>query len=251
MPGGLSYQKGAAKAVMLKTKRDTDFEAMHSLALPGGHGHFSPLMKAALFGVEAAVEGVGSSELDRKGSHGHTALMIGALAGRTEVCRILLAQGANSRDCATNGWTPLFFAAANGHLGVVELMLEQCDNVQAQLAHCDATRQTVFDVAKAGAQVYADKKGRHELAKLYVDSNHARTLVVLEDAAREVASIARKRFASRLSRSSSRMSMAISRASMAAATSRLSTAAGNVKRSVGSQFSRAKRGTQGEAIVKL
>jgi ankyrin repeat protein len=48
-------------------------------------------------------------------------LMLASLKGLSEVCKQLIKQGA---DVNKPGWTPLHYAATNGHLAVMELLLD-------------------------------------------------------------------------------------------------------------------------------
>jgi ankyrin repeat protein len=48
-------------------------------------------------------------------------LMLASLKGLNEVCKQLIKQGA---DVNKPGWTPLHYAATNGHLAIMELLLE-------------------------------------------------------------------------------------------------------------------------------
>jgi len=49
-------------------------------------------------------------------------LMLAALAGDVDVCRLLIARDA---DVNKTGWAPLHYAATNGHLDVMRLLLEE------------------------------------------------------------------------------------------------------------------------------
>lgn len=49
-------------------------------------------------------------------------LMLAALKGLTDLCRQLIALGA---DVNKPGWTPLHYAATNGHLATMELLLDE------------------------------------------------------------------------------------------------------------------------------
>lgn len=49
-------------------------------------------------------------------------LMLAALKGLTDLCRQLIALGA---DVNKPGWTPLHYAATNGHLKTMELLLDE------------------------------------------------------------------------------------------------------------------------------
>lgn len=56
-------------------------------------------------------------------------LMIAALKGRLDFARKLLARGA---DVNKTGWTPLHYAAAGGHLQIMELLLDQYAYIDAE-----------------------------------------------------------------------------------------------------------------------
>jgi len=49
-------------------------------------------------------------------------LMLAALAGDAKMCRMLIERDA---DVNKTGWTPLHYAATNGHLDVINLLLEE------------------------------------------------------------------------------------------------------------------------------
>lgn len=55
-------------------------------------------------------------------------LMLAALKGMTELCQKLIAKGA---DVNKPGWTPLHYAATNGHLAVIALLLEHFAYIDA------------------------------------------------------------------------------------------------------------------------
>lgn len=55
-------------------------------------------------------------------------LMLAALKGMTELCQQLIARGA---DVNKPGWAPLHYAATNGHLAVMALLLEQFAYIDA------------------------------------------------------------------------------------------------------------------------
>ncbi len=48
--------------------------------------------------------------------------MLAALAGDVELCRLLIARDA---DVNKTGWAPLHYAATNGHLEVMRLLLDE------------------------------------------------------------------------------------------------------------------------------
>ena len=55
-------------------------------------------------------------------------LMLAALAGNTEMCRLLIDRDA---DVNKTGWTPLHYAATNGHLEVMRMLLDESAYVDA------------------------------------------------------------------------------------------------------------------------
>lgn len=55
-------------------------------------------------------------------------LMLAALKGMTELCQQLIAKGA---DVNKPGWAPLHYAATNGHLAAMALLLEQFAYIDA------------------------------------------------------------------------------------------------------------------------
>lgn len=56
-------------------------------------------------------------------------LMMASLKGHLELARKLIERGA---DVNKTGWTPLHYAATNGHLPVIELLLEQHAYIDAE-----------------------------------------------------------------------------------------------------------------------
>ena len=55
-------------------------------------------------------------------------LMLAALKGMTELCRQLISRGA---DVNKPGWTPLHYAATNGHLEIMSVLLEESAYIDA------------------------------------------------------------------------------------------------------------------------
>jgi len=56
-------------------------------------------------------------------------LMLAALAGELELCRLLIERDA---DVNKTGWTPLHYAATNGHLEVMRMLLDQNAYIDAE-----------------------------------------------------------------------------------------------------------------------
>ncbi len=57
-----------------------------------------------------------------------SALMLAALKGLSQLCEALIVRGA---DVNKPGWTPLHYAATNGHLSVINLLLENYAYIDA------------------------------------------------------------------------------------------------------------------------
>lgn len=62
--------------------------------------------------------------LETKDSEGKTALHVAAHIGDTETIRTLLLQGANVNCTDIDSWTPLHFAAAQGHIPAIEMLID-------------------------------------------------------------------------------------------------------------------------------
>ena len=59
--------------------------------------------------------------VETRNGHDESPLMLAALQGETALCRLLMAKGA---DVNKPGWTALHYAATNGHLEVMTLLLD-------------------------------------------------------------------------------------------------------------------------------
>ena len=70
--------------------------------------------------VVQALVGAGA-DVDKRNAYKETAIMLAALQGRLKVVEYLL-----SKDAQINhpGWTPLLYAATNGHDDVIKILLE-------------------------------------------------------------------------------------------------------------------------------
>lgn len=60
-------------------------------------------------------------KVEARNGHDESPLMLAALQGDTALCRLLMAKGA---DVNKPGWTALHYAATNGHLEVMALLLD-------------------------------------------------------------------------------------------------------------------------------
>ncbi|KAF4960442.1 hypothetical protein FGADI_932 [Fusarium gaditjirri] len=81
--------------------------------------------------AEARIDGLGSGDLNVLDSAGEFPLYGAASGGRYDEARRMLERGANASMRTRYGWTALHWAAANGHLNVVKLLLSYHADVNA------------------------------------------------------------------------------------------------------------------------
>jgi len=62
------------------------------------------------------------TQVESRNAADESPLMLAALAGNVELCRLLIDKDA---DVNKPGWTPLHYAATNGHVDVMRLLLEE------------------------------------------------------------------------------------------------------------------------------
>lgn len=107
--------------------------------------------------VDALLESKGI-EVDMASEYGETALMLAAFKGNMELVQRLLAEGASVNRIG--GWTPLHYAAAEGHNDIVKLFLEKGARVNVQtysgitplyMAARKPSREVVMTLLRAGS----------------------------------------------------------------------------------------------------
>ena len=87
---------------------------------------------AAYFGVDNAVQFlIGSNNPDSNDSYGRTPLSWAAQNGHVEVVRLLLDRGADITAAGSGGETPLYCASWYGHIEVVRLLLDRGADITA------------------------------------------------------------------------------------------------------------------------
>lgn len=86
----------------------------------GDHGLLLGVRQSSLK-VVAVLLGWPKVNVEPRTPQDESPLMLAALKGFTELCEKLIAGGA---DVNKPGWTPLHYAATNGHLAVMNLLLE-------------------------------------------------------------------------------------------------------------------------------
>lgn len=130
----------------------------------------TPLIYASLYGYKKIVKllldngALVSNENDDKMS----ALICAAMYGRNEIVSMLLDVSASNIDAMDkDGKTALMYAAENGHLDVVNLLINHGANIGVESG-------TIFD--KFTAQSLARRKGYKEIADLLKSKSNNRTL---------------------------------------------------------------------------
>lgn len=100
-----------------------------------------------------------SAQIDLRNAQDETPLMLAALRGYTEICRILIARDA---DVNKTGWTPLHYAATGGHPVVIRLLLDNHAYIDAEspngstplmMAAMYGSLDAVKELVTAGADV--------------------------------------------------------------------------------------------------
>ena len=89
--------------------------------LEGEQGLFLAIRDSSLRTVKALLRHP-DTQVEARSLNDESPLMLAALKGLTDLCQQLIARGA---DVNKPGWTPLHYAATNGHLAVMALLLEE------------------------------------------------------------------------------------------------------------------------------
>jgi ankyrin repeat protein len=96
---------------------------------PGGeHGLFLAVRESSLK-VAGVLLNWPNINVESRTAQDESPLMLASLHGLKEWCVQLIAKGA---DVNKPGWAPLHYAATNGHLAVIELLLENYAYIDAQ-----------------------------------------------------------------------------------------------------------------------
>ena len=69
------------------------------------------------------------TQIDSRTLNDESPLMLAALKGLTSLCQELISKGA---DVNKPGWAPLHYAATNGHLAVIALLIESNAYIDAE-----------------------------------------------------------------------------------------------------------------------
>lgn len=101
----------------------------------------------AVFGVLLNARNI---ELEAKSGNGDNALMIASFNGNKAAVEAMLAKGA---EVNRPGWTPLHYAAANGHNDIVRLLLDKSAYIDAE----SPNKTTPIMMAARGGYIYTVK----------------------------------------------------------------------------------------------
>jgi len=86
-------------------------------------------LQARSYQATKALAGWPKTTVEVRNGADESPLMLAALAGELELCRLLIERDA---DVNKTGWTPLHYAATNGHLDVMRLLLENHAYIDAE-----------------------------------------------------------------------------------------------------------------------
>ncbi len=87
-----------------------------------GYSGLMLAMKESSLKAAAALINWPTTRVEIRNAVDESPLMLAALKGETELCQSLIQRGA---DVNKPGWAPLHYAATNGHLAVISLLLEE------------------------------------------------------------------------------------------------------------------------------
>lgn len=124
----------------------------------GLHGLFLAVREGALKAAMVLADWP-KTQVEWRSDKDESPLMLAALKGQEDVVRKLIDRGA---DVNKPGWTPLHYAATNGHLGIMNLLLEHHAYLDAEspnkttplmMAAFYGTSQAVKLLLEAGADL--------------------------------------------------------------------------------------------------
>jgi hypothetical protein len=94
----------------------------------GTDGLYLALRDGSLKAAQALVDWP-KTDVDKRTPKDETPLMMACLRGQLALAKTLIARGA---DVVKTGWTPLHYAATNGHIPVMELLLDESAYIDAE-----------------------------------------------------------------------------------------------------------------------
>jgi ankyrin repeat protein len=111
-------------AITALLQRGFDPNTVDPSGLPG----LLVAMKASSFGAAAALVAWPTTRVEVRNSADESPLMLASLQGALTLVKALIARGA---DVNKPGWAPLHYAATNGHLEVMQLLLDESAYIDA------------------------------------------------------------------------------------------------------------------------
>jgi ankyrin repeat protein len=114
-------------AVNVSTLLNRGFDA-NTLNPEGEHGLLLAVRESSLKVVSVLLSWP-NIDVEARSAQDESPLMLASLRGLKELCEQLIAKGA---DVNKPGWAPLHYAATNGHLTVINLLLENYAYIDAQ-----------------------------------------------------------------------------------------------------------------------
>lgn len=106
---------------------DRGFDA-NTLNPAGEHGLILAVRESSLKALTALINAP-KINIEPRTAKDESPLMLAALKGLTEICSQLIDKGA---DVNKTGWAPLHYAATNGHLEVIQLLLDSHAYIDAE-----------------------------------------------------------------------------------------------------------------------
>lgn len=130
------------------------------------------------------------TDVEARNAADESALMMASLKGHTELVRQLIARGA---DVNKPGWTPLHYAATNGHIAAMRMLLENHAFINAQSPNGTtplmmAARYGTPEAVKLLLEEGAEPDLRNEKGMTAIDFAHSASR---EDAAKLLAAFIR------------------------------------------------------------
>ncbi len=137
LTGFISVNAGSYEDFFTSIKRDDDsaitqllargFDA-NTLDPTGQHGLYLALQEPSLKAAQVLVDWP-KTDVNKLNAKGESALMIAALRGHLGIATKLVKKDA---DVNKTGWAPLHYAASNGHLEIMNLLLENHAYIDAE-----------------------------------------------------------------------------------------------------------------------
>ena len=135
--GFISVNAGSYEDFFSAIKRDDDGAITQLLARgfdantidpQGQHGLYLALQEPSLKAAQVLVDWP-KTNLNKLNAQGESSLMMAALKGHLDIAARLIKKDA---DVNKTGWTPLHYAASNGHQAIISLLLENHAYIDAE-----------------------------------------------------------------------------------------------------------------------